>query len=210
VLIDSSAEVVSGDAGRLLQVVWNLLSNAIKFAPQGGQVQVRLERLNSYVEITVADNGQGIRPEFLPYVFDRFRQEEGGASRRHGGLGLGLAIVRHLVELHGGTVRAESAGTGQGASFTVALPVAPRRAVSPEERSDTATRRGLSLENLLSLAGVRVLLVDDDADGCELVTKMLALSGAEVRTAGSTAEALAALDEWCPDVLSRRSCWLFW
>jgi PAS domain S-box-containing protein len=201
VLIDSSAEVVSGDAGRLRQVVWNLLSNAIKFAPLGGWVQVRLERLNSYVEITVADNGQGIKPEFLPYVFDRFRQEEGGASRRQGGLGLGLAIVRHLVELHGGTVRAESAGTGQGASFTVALPVAPARAVSPKERSDTATRISLSLENLPSLAGVRVLLVDDDADGRELVTRMLALSGAEVCTAGSTAEALAALDEWRPDVL---------
>jgi signal transduction histidine kinase/ActR/RegA family two-component response regulator len=193
-LLDS-AERVSGDADRLQQVVWNLLSNAIKFAPKGGRVEVRLERVNSQVEITVADNGKGINPKFLPYVFDRFRQEEGGASRRQGGLGLGLSIVRHLVELHGGTVRAASKGLGKGATFTVVLPMAP-----VDWREKAAGER-LTLENLSSLAGVRALLVEDDADARELVTMMLERGGLEVRTASSAAAALAAFDEWRPDIL---------
>src|SRR6185436_888909 len=120
---DPVAETISGDAERLQQVVWNLLSNAVKFAPNGGRVEVRLERADSHVEIVVADNGQGIKPEFLPYVFERFRQEDSGANRQKGGLGLGLAIVRHIVELHGGTVRAASEGPGKGATFTVTLPI---------------------------------------------------------------------------------------
>src|SRR5262249_7007711 len=117
VLLNPAAEKVSGDAERLQQVVWNLLSNAVKFAPNGGRVEVRLERADSHVEIVVADNGQGIKTEFLPHVFEHFRQEDGAISRQHGGLGLGLAIVRHIVELHGGTVHAASEGLGKGATF---------------------------------------------------------------------------------------------
>src|SRR4028119_2390685 len=123
VLLDPQAGPVSGDPDRLQQVVWNLLSNAIKFTPQDGRVQVRLERVNSHVEIVVSDTGKGIEPEFLPFVFERFRQSDGSMTRRHGGLGLGLAIVRQLVELHGGTVSVESEGEGHGATFTVTLPL---------------------------------------------------------------------------------------
>src|SRR5262249_212765 len=160
----------------------NLLSNAIKFAPMGGRVQVRLERVNSHAEITVADNGQGIKPEFLPYIFDRFRQEEGGSSRRHGGLGLGLAIVRHMVELPGRPVHAASEGLGKGAIFTVPLPIAPTRAVSADERNATAAGRRWAPETPPSLAGARALLVEDEADACELVTVILEDGGMEVRT----------------------------
>src|SRR5262249_35582510 len=122
-VLDSLAGPVTGDFGRLQQVVWNLLSNAVKFTPKGGHVQVLLERVNSHVEISVIDTGAGIKPEFLPHVFDRFRQADTGTTRRHDGLGLGLAIVKHLVEMHGGTVRAKSPGEGQGATFAVTLPI---------------------------------------------------------------------------------------
>jgi signal transduction histidine kinase len=177
-LLDPAAEAVTGDAERLQQVVWNLLSNAVKFAPKDGRVEVRLERADSHVKIVVADNGQGIKPEFLPYVFERFRQEDSGTNRQHGGLGLGLAIVRHIVELHGGTVHAASEGLGKGATFTVALPIARGRAVSPEESRGKAGGR-LAPENLPSLEGVRALFVDDEADARELVTMMLAQGGAD-------------------------------
>jgi signal transduction histidine kinase len=201
VLLDPTAETVSGDAARLQQVVWNLLSNAVKFAPKGGCVEVSLERADSRVEIIVADNGQGIKPEFLPYVFERFRQEDSGTNRQQGGLGLGLAIVRHIVELHGGTVRATSEGLGKGATFTVALLISPVRGVSPDELRAKAAGERVAPQNLPSLAGVRVLFVDDEADARELVAMMLAQGGAEVRTAASAAEGLAACDEWRPDIL---------
>jgi signal transduction histidine kinase/CheY-like chemotaxis protein len=200
-LLDPAADTVSGDAERLQQVVWNLLSNAVKFAPKGGRVEVRLERADSHVEIVVADNGQGIKPEFLPYVFEHFRQEESGTNRQWSGLGLGLAIVRHIVELHGGTVHAASEGLGKGATFTVSLPIAPARPVSPEESRGKAAGVRLAPENPASLAGVRALFVDDDADARWLITKILAQGGAEVRTAVSATEALAACDEWRPDIL---------
>jgi len=200
-MLDPAADTVSGDAERLQQVVWNLLSYAIKFAPEGGRVEVRLERADPHVEIVVADNGQGIKPEFLPYVFERFRQEDGATSRQHGGLGLGLAIVRHIVELHGGTVHAASEGLGKGATFTVVLPTASASAVSPDESRGKAAGRRVAPENPPSLAGVRALFVDDEADARELITIMLAQGGAEVRTAVSATEALAACDEWRPDVL---------
>src|SRR5215813_12115680 len=200
-LLDPAAETLSGDAERLQQVVWNLLSNAIKFAPKGGRVEVKLERVNSCVEIAVADNGKGIKPEFLPHVFDRFRQEDSGVSRQQGGLGLGLSIVRQIVELHDGTVRAASEGLGKGATFTVTLPVASARAASPDESREEAAGWRLIPQNSPSLAGVRVLFVDDEADARELVTIMLGEGGAEVRTSVSAAEALAACDEWRPDVL---------
>ena len=201
VLLDPAAEAVSGDAERLQQVVWNLLSNAVKFAPTGGRVEVKLVRADSHFEIIVADNGQGIKSEFLPYVFERFRQEDGGMSRRQGGLGLGLAIARHIVELHGGTVHAASEGLGKGATFTVALPIASVRAVSPDELRDKAAGARLAPENPPSLLGVRALFVDDEADVRELITMMLAQGGAEVRTVASATEALAACDEWQPDIL---------
>jgi len=200
-LLDPAGDMVSGDAERLKQVVWNLLSNAIKFTQKGGRVQVRLERVDSHAEITVADNGQGIKPEFLPHVFDRFRQEEGGTGHQHGGLGLGLAIVRHLVELHGGAVRVDRAGLNQGATFTVALPIIPVRMAEPNGKREAGSDRAAPLKKLPSIGGARVLLVDDDADGRELVEAMLAKGGAETRTAGSAAEALAMLDEWRPDAL---------
>ena len=201
VSLDPAAETLSGDEERLQQVVWNLLSNAIKFAPKGGSVEVKLERVNSCVEIDVADNGKGIKPEFLPHVFDRFRQEDSGVSRQQGGLGLGLAIVRQIVELHGGTVRAASEGLGKGATFTVTLPFASARAVSPIESYDKAAGERLTPQNPPSLAGVRVLFVDDEADAREIVTIMLGEGGAEVRTSVSVTEALSACDEWRPDVL---------
>src|SRR5262245_51924378 len=179
-LLDPAAGTMSGDAERLQQVVWNLLSNAVKFAPNGGRVEVRLERADSYVEIAVADNGQGIKPEFLPYVFERFRQEDSGTNRHQGGLGLGLGIVRHIVELHGGTVRVASEGLGKGATFTVALPIIRGRAVSPAESRNTAAGGRLAPINLPSLVGVRALFVDDEADARELVDIMLAERGAEV------------------------------
>ncbi len=200
-LLAPKAEKVSGDAERLQQVVWNLLSNAIKFAPNGGRVEVRLEQIDSQVEIAIADNGQGINPEFLPYVFDRFSQEDGGMNRPHGGLGLGLAIVRHIVELHGGTVRAVSEGLGKGATFTIALPIASIRDGAPDELRDNAAGRTLTSEIPPSLAGVRALVVDDEADARELIAMMLLQGGLEVRTVASAAEALAACDEWRPDIL---------
>jgi len=199
--LDPEAETVSGDAERLQQVVWNLLSNAVKFAPNGGRVEVRLKRAGSHVEIVVTDNGQGIKPEFLPYVFERFRQEDGGTGRQKGGLGLGLAIVRHIVETHGGTARAVSEGLGKGATFTVALPIAQARAVSSDERNDKAAGERLTPENPPSLAGVRALIVEDEVDARELLTAMLMQGGVEVRIAVSATDALAACDEWRPDIL---------
>ena len=200
-LLDPAAEAVSGDAERLQQVVCNLLSNAVKFAPNGGRVEVRLERADSHVEIVVADNGQGIKPEFLPYVFERFRQEDAGTNRQQGGLGLGLAIVRHIVEMHGGTARVASEGLGKGATFTVALPIASARTVAPAESRGKAADGRLGPENPVSLAGLHVLFVDDDADARCLIHMILTKGGAEVRTAVSATEALAACDEWRPEVL---------
>ena len=201
VMLDPVAGTVSGDAERLQQVVWNLLSNAVKFAAKGGRVEVRLEQANSYAKITVSDNGQGIKPEFLPYVFDRFRQEDGGMNRQQGGLGLGLAIVRHIVELHGGTVQALSEGLGKGATFVVTLPISSSRAVSPDELRGKEAGWRLAPQNPPSLAGLRALVVDDEADARELMTLMLMQGGLEVRTVASAAEALDACEEWRPDIL---------
>jgi PAS domain S-box-containing protein len=201
-LLDPQAGPVSGDPTRLQQVVWNLLTNAVKFTPKGGRVQVRLERVNSHVEITVSDTGQGIAPEFLPHVFDRFRQADQTYTRAHGGLGLGLSIVRQLVELHGGTVQAESAGIGQGATFIVELPVmvAHRKLEQPERRHPTSGGDA-ALECPPSLAGLRVLVVDDEADTRVLLRAMLERCGSEVMTAASAAEALELFEQSRPDVL---------
>jgi PAS domain S-box-containing protein len=198
VSFDPEADMASGDAERLQQVMWNLLSNAIKFTPHGGRVDVNLVRKNSHVEITVADNGHGINPDFLPYVFDRFRQEDARFDRQHGGLGLGLAIVRHLVELHGGTVHADSPGLGQGATFTIVVPVFPEAVGSPAGERRNA--KGF-FEGLPRLEGKRVLVVDDDMDGREVVALILARQGAEVQTAPSAVDALQVMEAWQPDVL---------
>jgi signal transduction histidine kinase/CheY-like chemotaxis protein len=207
VTLDPSARHVSGDAARLQQVVWNLLSNSIKFTPAGGRVSVRLERAGELdAQLKVSDTGEGIRPDFLPFIFDRFRQADGTSTRRHGGLGLGLAIVRHLVELHGGTVHADSPGEGLGATFTIRLPLAlpPERtqshikeirSVLPDKEHDE------HLETLTSLEGVRVLLVDDDQEILTVIEMILAERGATVYTAKSVAEAVEALRWYEADVL---------
>ncbi|HXC50766.1 MAG TPA: ATP-binding protein [Candidatus Limnocylindrales bacterium] len=192
---------ILGDAIRLQQVVWNLVSNAIKFTSSGGRVDVRLTRDESELEIQVIDNGEGIEPEFIPYLFDRFRQADGSSTRRHQGLGLGLAIVRHLVELHGGTVRAESEGPGHGATFTVRLPMLPVsrvREVAPVRASDEATA---SPGRAGQLEGMRILLVDNDADTLAMLCAILGEQRAEVRTAGSAAEAFEILRWYQPSVV---------
>jgi CheY-like chemotaxis protein/two-component sensor histidine kinase len=202
-VLDTGVVSVSGDPVRLQQVVWNLLSNAIKFTPRGGRVQVRLERVNSHVEIAVADTGSGIAPDFLPHVFDRFRQADQKTTRRHGGLGLGLAIVRHLVELHGGSVRAESEGEGHGSTFKVLLPVAPINLSEPSEaRVHPAARDTLpAFECPDRLDGLRILVVDDEQDTREMLKAGLGQCGAVVTTAGSVAEAIGEIQEAPPDVL---------
>ena len=194
-VIEAGAVVVVGDPARLQQVVWNLLTNAVKFTPEGGRVEVRLGRVESHVEIVVSDTGAGIDPEFLPHVFERFRQADQQANRRHGGLGLGLSIVRHLVELHGGTVSAESAGAGAGATFTVSLPVSHmHRPEGAQGRGRPATSDALSAPECPErLDGLRVLVVDDEADTRELLTMGLGRCGAQVVTAASAVEALEAL-----------------
>jgi CheY-like chemotaxis protein/two-component sensor histidine kinase len=203
--LDPASGLVLGDADRLQQVVWNLLSNAVKFTPTGGDVGIRLEREGEGVKITVSDNGVGIEPEFLPFVFDRFRQSEGGTARPSGGLGLGLAIVRHLVELHGGKVGAASRGRGQGATFTVTLPLAAPREESNETERDRPPETGeISQSHVPSpdlLRDLRVLLVDDEPDARELLGLILMDYDAEVRACASASEALQTLDEWRPDAL---------
>jgi hypothetical protein len=249
--LDSSAGPVWGDATRLQQVVWNLLSNAIKFTPKGGQVEVRLERVNrladsqglkienlniegeasnattasltltpsnqpsnlqpstSYAQIQVSDTGKGIAPDFLPYVFERFRQENSSSTRSYGGLGLGLAIVRSLVELHGGTVQASSQGEGLGATFTVQLPLFEReRRVGRGERREVRGERkeseGFPLPvapSPLPLSGLRMLIVDDEADARELLATILEQSGAQVMAAASASEAFDLLSKSRADVL---------
>ncbi len=193
--LQPGADVVRGDFARLQQVVCNLLSNAIKFTPGGGTVEVCLSSGAGRIEIAVSDTGQGIKPEFLPHVFDRFRQEDGSISRRHGGLGLGLAIVRHLVDLHAGSVQAHSEGEGRGARFVVHLPA---RAASGSPPPGEASRRP---PHASLLASVRVLVVDDDPGARELLGSALAQFGATVLTAGSGQSALSQLFAQRPDVL---------
>lgn len=203
-IIDTAAIPIPGDPVRLQQVVWNLLSNAIKFTPRGGRVQIRSERVNSHLEIIVSDTGQGIAPDFLPHVFDRFRQADQKTSRQHGGMGLGLAIVRHLVEMHGGSVLANSEGEGKGATFTVMLPISPVYQVDASgSRVHPAARDLLSRVDDCTdrLDGLRILVVDDESDTRELLRQGLEYCGAKVRVAASAAEALQALTGSYPDIL---------
>ena len=201
-ILDSEAGHVSGDGDRLQQVIWNLLSNAVKFTPRAGQVQVRLERINSHCELTVSDTGEGISPKFLPYVFDRFSQADSSSTRAHAGLGLGLGIVRHLVELHGGTVQAFSPGEGQGATFAVRLPllVAHHRAEEEVARIELPAVRTIE-QAFADLTGVSVLVVEDNDDSRKLLQTILTRSGAVVQVAESAATALRILaGEW-PDIV---------
>ena len=201
-VLDPQAGPVSGDPARLQQVIWNLLSNAIKFTPKGGRVQVLLERVNSHVELTVADTGIGIPAEFLPRVFDRFSQNDASASRSYGGLGLGLAIAKQLVELHGGTLSASSAGENRGATFVIKLPlsiVLPSN--PPEERLHPAHHTATEISLLPMLTGVRLLVVDDEPDARDLARRVLEGQGATVLAASSAEEALSTLESQAIDVL---------
>ncbi len=191
-------EAILCDPARLQQVIWNLLSNAIKFTPEGGRVSLSAARTNGSLVVIVRDTGNGIDADFLPHVFDRFRQQDPATTRRHGGLGLGLSIVRHLVELHGGTIAASSEGRGKGATFTLILPVAPARTndiVMMQSQEDA------ELSGLPSLAGIRVLVVDNEPDARALIAAVLERWGAEVTTVGTVAEAIERIRHARPDVL---------
>lgn len=204
--IDDRSSIVFGDANRVQQVIWNLLSNAVKFTSEGGRVEAGLSRFGGHVEITVTDTGMGIEPEFMPYVFDRFRQADSTSTRKYSGLGLGLAIVRHVVEMHGGTVAASSPGKGQGATFKVRFPIASpdvllqpvRRPPGPELKRPTQPNQ---VDGKHNLAGVRVLVVDDDLDTLEVLKVILQNRGAEVITASSAGDAVQALERSLPDAL---------
>ncbi|HEY6805331.1 MAG TPA: ATP-binding protein [Pyrinomonadaceae bacterium] len=195
--------LVRGDANRLRQVIWNLLSNAIKFTQRGGNVRIELSVTDLSIRIAVMDSGEGISAEFLPYVFDRFRQAEGSISRKQGGLGLGLAVVRHLVELHGGTVSAESRGFGTGSTFTVGLPLAAERRdpARAEERKREVERRRALGGHKVRLDGIHVLLVEDDDDSRKLLGTMLKQHGADVTAAASVPDALQLFADKVPDIL---------
>ena len=189
---------VLGDSNRLQQIFWNLFSNAVKFTPRGGQIKVSVGCIDSRVTVSVTDTGIGINPDFLPFIFDRFRQADGSTTREHGGLGLGLAIVRHLVELHNGSVQVESGGKDLGSTFTIELPVAKSEVVLANPR-EGANVEALSAARLLQ--GVKVLVVDDEADSRDLVMTILTRCGSDVRCSESAAEAMRAFQEWQPDVL---------
>lgn len=201
-VLDPGAAPVSADPSRLQQVVWNLLTNAIKFTPKNGKVQLLLQRVNSHIEISVADTGVGIKPEFLAHVFERFRQGDPSTTRKFGGLGLGLAIVKNLVELHGGTVRADSAGEGRGATFTVCLPLkVVHRSSFDEPRLHPRTPHSLPLNFTADLTGIKVLVVDDEPDARRLIKRVLDDCGAEVATAASAESALQLFHHDPPNIL---------
>ncbi|HEX7316830.1 MAG TPA: ATP-binding protein [Pyrinomonadaceae bacterium] len=196
---EPGGKTISGDSARLQQIAWNLLSNAVKFTPEGGGVHVRLAGEGARVKLSVSDTGRGIPAEFLPHVFDRFRQADSATTRAYGGLGLGLAIVRHLAELHGGTVHADSAGEDQGSTFSVTFPLA-QTAAAPCSCQQTETA-ALSLNKSEKLSGVRVLVVDDEQDTRRLISTVIAQSGAEVTACASAGEALETLKTWRPHIL---------
>jgi signal transduction histidine kinase/ActR/RegA family two-component response regulator len=201
----SALAVVRGDADRLQQVIWNLLANAIKFTPDGGAVDVFLEPAGDHVQVRLVDTGQGISPDFLPHVFERFRQADGSTTRRHSGLGLGLAIARQLVELHGGTLQAESAGQGRGSTFTMRLPTVgsggPATFKEGLEDRRTAAATASPEARSIRIDHLRVLLVDDTSDGRELTALVLTQAGARVQPVGSVREALHSVEQDPPDVL---------
>jgi signal transduction histidine kinase/ActR/RegA family two-component response regulator len=207
-VLDPWAGTVSGDPNRLQQIIWNLLSNAVKFTPKRGNVQVRLERVNSQIELVISDTGQGISQEFLPFVFDRFRQADSTLTRAHGGLG--LSIVRHLVEMHGGTVYADSPGEGLGSTFTVRLPLRVVRERAGEKGDSMAEparhSQSIDFSDILfdcppELRGLRVLVVDDEPDARGLLIAVLSQCDADVRACASAEEALVELEQWKPHII---------
>ena len=203
-VLDPNAGVVSADPDRLQQVVWNLLSNAVKFTPRDGRVQTRLERIGSFCELSVSDTGEGIAADFLPLVFDRFSQADAGSSRRHGGLGLGLGIVRHLVELHGGTVKAFSPGLGKGSTFIVRLPLLVAHhydAPDVVKRAAAMPQRTPEHDELADLGGVSVLIVEDNDDARRMLAAILQRAGASVETAENAAAAMQLLARGRPDII---------
>lgn len=204
-VLDPHAGLVSGDPNRLQQVLWNLLSNAIKFTPKGGKVQILLERVNSHLELSVSDNGEGIKPEFLPHVFDRFRQADASTTRRHGGLGLGLAIVKQIVELHGGSVQVKSPGAGLGTTFIISLPVVVLRTEAGDAGARRHPRSGptdaIEFDMCGSIKDLRVLVVDDEPDARLLVQRLLEECEATVITAESAEQAVNAVLHHRPDVI---------
>jgi CheY-like chemotaxis protein/anti-sigma regulatory factor (Ser/Thr protein kinase) len=193
-IISANLRLVSGDADRLQQVVWNVLSNAAKFTPAGGKVEISVGQTPTHVEIQVKDTGPGIDPNFLPHVFERFRQADGSTTRTHGGIGLGLAIVRHLVELHGGTIAVENREAESGAVFTIRLPL-PSGELNAEALAEAASLRKESQSDQPSLEGLRILVVDDEIDALDLIGVELAQHGAKIVGVGSAEEALEALEQ---------------
>jgi signal transduction histidine kinase/ActR/RegA family two-component response regulator len=201
-VLDERAGLISGDSERLQQVMWNLISNAIKFTPKGGRVQVVLQRAESHLEIAVSDTGTGIDAGFLPHIFEPFRQGTGGSMRRHGGLGLGLSIVRHIVELHGGEIAATSGGPDKGSRFTIKFPLL----ATAGQTADLSRRHPIARDTVpdiqpARLDGTRVLVVDDESTASEALHELFLSCGADARVAGSAVEALVILDDWHPDVL---------
>ncbi|MEO6419613.1 MAG: hybrid sensor histidine kinase/response regulator, partial [Polyangiaceae bacterium] len=200
--IEDNAGQIMGDPHRLQQVVWNLLSNALKFTPRGGRIHLAVQRVDSSLKLSVADSGRGIAAEFLPHVFERFKQADGATTRAYGGLGLGLAISRHIVELHGGTIEVQSKGEGQGSTFTVLLPVSPIRQETRGTASRLASVAGAPpFEPRAELKDLRVLVVDDEEDARDLLVAVLEKCGSIVTAAGSAAEALEKIRAEVPDIL---------
>jgi CheY-like chemotaxis protein len=200
--VDPRAGPISGDPARLQQIVWNLVSNAVKFTPRFGRIDVQLDRADSSVRIVVSDTGIGIKPEFLPHLFERFRQGDAGSTRENPGLGLGLAIVRHLVELHGGSVSASSQGEGRGARFEVRLPIIAQAAMTPDQDlRQRGRRQPVLVSSPTRLSGIHVLAIDDDADALNLVREILQSAGARVTTAEDAIIALDRIEAVQPDVI---------
>jgi PAS domain S-box-containing protein len=200
-ILDPRAGPVLGDPNRLQQVIWNLAANAVKFTGRGGSVQVRHQRAGAYIEVVVSDTGQGINSEFLPHVFERFRQADATSTRSHGGLGLGLAIVRHLVEMHGGAVFADSPGQGMGATFTVRLPLLVTAVDQRNVDHLQASGSNLTTESSLRLQGVHIMIVDDEPDTREILRLLMGQLGADVRVCASSNEAMGVMSDWNPDVI---------
>jgi PAS domain S-box-containing protein len=192
--------IVMGDRNRMQQIVWNLLTNAVKFTPRAGRIHVTVERVHSHVEIAVTDTGSGIAPEFLRRIFERFTQADSTTTRKHGGLGIGLSIAKHLVELHGGTIAAKSGGIGHGATFCIQLPLMPAHEEEPSESQRRASQLDAAMPEE-DLKGIDVLVVDDDADSAEIISRILTRRGAKVRMAHCMDDALAAVQSSPPDVL---------
>lgn len=191
-----------GDSDRLQQVFWNLLANAVKFTPKNGLVQVHVRQVDSDLEVIVEDNGAGISPEFTPQLVESFRQADAGSARAQGGLGIGLSIAKHIVELHGGSISASSGGVGKGSRFTVRLPISPLVSTTVGvSRVPTLRKTENAVSVPATLAGIKVLIVDDDDDALEMLSYLLELSSLEVRSASSAVKALSALETFTPDVI---------